>query len=56
MESLQEIGAQLGQELEKALPRWVEACVRKIYEASGGEWHQQIADETMNLVKFCLLL
>ena len=48
MESLQEIGAQLGQELEKALPRWVEACVRKIYEASGGEWHQQIADETMD--------
>jgi len=48
MESLQEIGAQLGDELEKALPRWVEACVRKIYEASGGEWHQQIADETMD--------
>tara|TARA_Y100001970_G_scaffold288302_1_gene415215 strand:+ start:9407 stop:9865 length:459 start_codon:yes stop_codon:yes gene_type:complete len=48
MNPLQEIGAQLAQELEKALPRWVEVSVRDTYEACGGEWHEQIEDETLN--------
>ena len=53
MNQLQEIGAQLAQELEKALPIWVEACVRRAYEASGGEWQQQIADETLSAGARC---
>ena len=54
MTPLQEIGAQLGKELEEALPRWVEACVRNTYEASGAQWHQQIADETSNAANKCV--
>ena len=47
MESLQEIGAQLGQELEKALPRWVEAASER-FTGLGRGMAQQIADETMD--------
>ena len=35
MTPLQEIGAQLGKELEEALLRWVEVCVRNTYEVRG---------------------
>ena len=33
MDPLQEIGVQLAQELEEAIPRWVESSVRDIYQA-----------------------
>ncbi|MDP7068191.1 MAG: hypothetical protein QF637_11250 [Acidimicrobiales bacterium] len=45
MNPLQEIGVQLAQELRDALPQWVETSVRNIYQAWGGDWHEQIAED-----------
>ena len=45
MNRLQEIGSELAQELEVALPVWVEDSIRNVYQAWTGEWPQVIADE-----------
>mgnify|MGYP001159447301 FL=1 len=45
MNRLQEIGAELAQELEIALPIWVEDSIRNIYQAWTGEWPQAMASE-----------
>ncbi|GIT68844.1 MAG: hypothetical protein Ct9H300mP26_5310 [Acidimicrobiales bacterium] len=45
MNRLQEIGAELAQELEIALPIWVEDSIRNIYQAWTGEWPQAMANE-----------
>ena len=44
MDPLQEIGVQLAQELEEAIPRCVASSVRDIYQAWGGAWDEQIAE------------
>jgi len=45
MNRLQEIGAELAQELEFALPTWVENSIHDIYQAWTGEWPVAIANE-----------
>ena len=53
MNRLQEIGSELAQELEVALPVWVEDSIRKVYQAWTGEWPQAIADEARLAGKSC---
>ena len=53
MTVMNEVGRQLAQELEIALPGWVEASVRCIYRAWTHEWNQQIAREARGAGKRC---
>ena len=53
MNRLQEIGAELAQELEIALPIWGEDSIRMIYQAWTGEWPQAMANEAQLAGESC---
>ena len=53
MTVLTELGQELAQELEIALPAWVEARVRFICQAWALDWSEEIANDTQEAGKKC---
>jgi hypothetical protein len=53
MTVLTELGQELAQELEIALPGWVEARVRFIYQAWTLDWSEEIASDAQEAGKKC---
>jgi hypothetical protein len=53
MTALTELGQELAQELEIALPAWVEARVRFICQAWALDWSEEIANDTQEAGKKC---